>query len=73
MYEVRTEDVRAQGSLDDIINMNKKGLAILLRTRMRPTLPSKLALSPVYNEVDQMQPNTEGNQSSEPVMQHAPG
>ncbi|KAK9268046.1 hypothetical protein L1049_010485 [Liquidambar formosana] len=53
--------------------MNKKGLAILLRTRMRPTLPSNLPLSPVSNEVNQMQPSGQGNQSSEHVMQHAPG
>lgn len=41
--------------------MNKKGLAILLRTRMRPTDASKLAQSPLNNVVNQSVSNSEEN------------
>ncbi|XP_022716147.1 malonyl-CoA decarboxylase, mitochondrial isoform X2 [Durio zibethinus] len=43
--------------------MNKKALAILMRARMRPNDLSKLALSPLSNEVNQMLSNSQGNQS----------
>ncbi|EOY28789.1 Malonyl-CoA decarboxylase family protein isoform 1 [Theobroma cacao] len=43
--------------------MNKKALAILMRARMRPNDPSKLALSPLSNEVNQMLSNSQGNQA----------
>lgn len=44
--------------------MNKKGLAILLRTRMRPTDASKLAQSPLNNVVNQSVSNSEENRSN---------
>lgn len=54
--------------------MNKKGLAILMRTRMRRNDTSKLSLSPLTNKANQMAQNSQGdsqaNQSSLPVMQH---
>ncbi|XWS19372.1 hypothetical protein CRYUN_Cryun31cG0010000 [Craigia yunnanensis] len=51
--------------------MSKKALAILMRARMRPNDPSKLALSPLSNEVKQMLSNSQGNQSSANVERHA--
>lgn len=45
--------------------MNKKGLAILMRTRMKPTLsanPTKLPFSPATNELNKMSANSEGNE-----------
>ncbi|EXB77035.1 Malonyl-CoA decarboxylase [Morus notabilis] len=44
--------------------MNKKGLAILMRTRMKPNDASKLAQSPLNNIVKQSVSNSEGNQSN---------
>ncbi|KAL5578760.1 hypothetical protein UlMin_011202 [Ulmus minor] len=43
--------------------MNKKGLAILLRTRMRLNDPTKLAQSPLNKVVNQTLSNSQGNQS----------
>ncbi|XP_015885239.3 uncharacterized protein LOC107420719 [Ziziphus jujuba] len=43
--------------------MNKKGLAILMRTRMRPNDSSRLPQSPLNNLVNQTLPNSQGNQS----------
>ncbi|KAL5773244.1 hypothetical protein ACOSP7_012843 [Xanthoceras sorbifolium] len=55
--------------INEEINMNKKSLAILLRARMRPNNnSSKLALSPLTNEVNQMQSNP---QSGSRAAQHA--
>ncbi|KAK1556804.1 hypothetical protein Q3G72_012542 [Acer saccharum] len=50
--------------------MNKRSLAILLRARMRPNNnnSSKLALSPLTNE---MQSNPQSNRSGSPATQHA--
>ncbi|KAM1797157.1 hypothetical protein ACFX11_037304 [Malus domestica] len=52
--------------------MNKKGLAILLRTRMqRPSSdPRDLARSPLANVVNQMLPNSDGRQSSGRLVPH---
>ncbi|XP_062162953.1 uncharacterized protein LOC133869874 [Alnus glutinosa] len=44
--------------------MNKKGLSILMRIRMRPNRPAKLSLSPLTNELNQTQTNSQGNQSA---------
>ncbi|XP_031392546.1 malonyl-CoA decarboxylase, mitochondrial isoform X2 [Punica granatum] len=44
--------------------MNKKGLAILMRTRMRPGEPSKLALSPLADQANEMRAENKGNQSA---------
>ncbi|XP_030967877.1 malonyl-CoA decarboxylase, mitochondrial [Quercus lobata] len=49
--------------------MNKKGLAILMRTRMRPSDSTKLTLSPLTNQVDQMAQNSQPNRSSPRVSQ----
>ncbi|XP_075664207.1 uncharacterized protein LOC142633843 [Castanea sativa] len=49
--------------------MNKKGLAILMRTRMRPSHSTKLTLSPLTNEVNQMAQNSQPNRSSPRVSQ----
>ncbi|CAN6546736.1 unnamed protein product [Malus baccata var. baccata] len=52
--------------------MNKKGLAILLRTRMqRPSSdPRDLARSPLANVVNQTLPNSDGRQSSGRLVPH---
>ncbi|XVE51061.1 hypothetical protein DITRI_Ditri02bG0008300 [Diplodiscus trichospermus] len=55
------------------IEMNKKALAILMRARMRPNDPSKLALSPLSNEVNQMVSNSQGNQADANVARLASG
>ncbi|XP_065633980.1 uncharacterized protein LOC112020236 isoform X3 [Quercus suber] len=49
--------------------MNKKGLAILMRTRMRPSDSTKLTLSPLTNEVNQMAQNSQPNRSNPRVSQ----
>ncbi|KAL0012268.1 hypothetical protein SO802_007376 [Lithocarpus litseifolius] len=49
--------------------MNKKGLAILMRTRMRPSDSTKLTLSPLTNQVNQMAQNSQPNRSSPRVSQ----
>ncbi|KAB1201547.1 Malonyl-CoA decarboxylase, mitochondrial [Morella rubra] len=51
--------------------MNKKGLAILMRTRMRPNDPPKLSLSLLTNELNQRLPNSQGNQSSGRTVEQA--
>lgn len=51
--------------------MNKKGLAILMRTRMRPNDPSKPSLSPAINAVNQMQPDSRVNNLDEHVTRRA--
>ncbi|XP_038688502.1 malonyl-CoA decarboxylase, mitochondrial isoform X1 [Tripterygium wilfordii] len=48
--------------------MNKKSLAILMRTRMRPSDASKLDLSPVMQH--QTQSNSRGNQTDHSFSQH---
>ncbi|XP_041023285.1 malonyl-CoA decarboxylase, mitochondrial isoform X1 [Juglans microcarpa x Juglans regia] len=48
--------------------MNKKGLAILMRTRMRPNDRTKLSLSPLSNS----QGDPQGNQSIGRIIKHAP-
>ncbi|XVF26092.1 hypothetical protein REPUB_Repub13aG0270000 [Reevesia pubescens] len=53
--------------------MNRKALTILMRARMRPNDPSKLALSPLSNEVNQMLSNSQGNQSGANVARHEDG
>lgn len=59
------------GCYQDIkIAMNKKALAILMRARMRPNDPTKLALSPLSNE---MLSNSQGNQPAANVARHATG
>ncbi|KAF3451761.1 hypothetical protein FNV43_RR07857 [Rhamnella rubrinervis] len=50
--------------------MNKKGLAILMRTRMRPNDPTRLPQSPLNNLVNQTLPNPQGNQSSGGAVRH---
>ncbi|KAG6641773.1 malonyl-CoA decarboxylase, mitochondrial isoform X2 [Carya illinoinensis] len=45
--------------------MNKKGLAILMRTRMRPNDPTKLSLSPLSGD-------PQGNHSVGRIIKHAP-
>ncbi|GKV01970.1 hypothetical protein SLEP1_g14470 [Rubroshorea leprosula] len=45
--------------------MNKKALAVLMRARMRPTDPSKLALSPLSKEANQMISNSQEKQSGQ--------
>ncbi|XP_059437756.1 uncharacterized protein LOC132170695 isoform X2 [Corylus avellana] len=44
--------------------MNKKGLSILMRIRMRPNSAAKLSLSPLTNELNQTQMNSQVNQSA---------
>lgn len=45
--------------------MSKKALAVLLRARMRPTDPSKLALSPISKEMNKIVSNLQGKQAVE--------
>ncbi|PON52145.1 Malonyl-CoA decarboxylase [Parasponia andersonii] len=54
--------------------MNKKGLAILLRTRMRPTDPTNLPYSPnsLNNVVNQNLSNSEENRSNGGVVRYVP-
>lgn len=52
--------------------MNKKGLAILMRTRMRPNDARDFARSPLANLVNQKLPNSDGSQSSGRLVQGAP-
>ncbi|RVW45891.1 Malonyl-CoA decarboxylase, mitochondrial [Vitis vinifera] len=44
--------------------MNKKGLAILMRTRMKPTNPSERSLFPAANEANKLVSSSEINQSN---------
>lgn len=51
--------------------MNKKGLAILMRARMRPSDPSKILLSPLAEKVNRVAPDKQANQSGGSVMEPA--